>query len=384
MWQVMLCRKLISLNLSRLREIPCLQNVHKPLHHITLNRLWWNSHYTKNCQLIYNENHLTSFHMIGTCALNVSDAGLYQHFVLTRQIQEGIFTLTHTTITISIVRFFIKSWFATNFHRHGADGIGMSDKILSWWNQFIFFIVNIRLSFNRLYGLLSLPCHAHFVQMFFNKKVRALLWWIGEVSDTAFAKVFIANCPHGVLFLNYILFCKQHFHKQLQAKSQANAKQHPEDELWLLENYSHSSSTFSSKNNRTYSKNKQKNKCFCIHEIIRWIIRKMRMKKKTRSHGYDINRPRSIYRHKYSKYKTCLSLIMLICIKVQLSNIWSSIREKVKQHWNWVEKSVTYKTCIWKKYLFEKMYRVLSKFTDEFGLSWWGNPIIIAVFMFDP
>ena len=29
---------------------------------------------------------------------------------------------------------------------------------------------------------------------------------------------------------------------------------------------------------------------------------------------------------------------MLICIKQQLSNIWSSIREKVKQHWGWVEK----------------------------------------------
>ena len=34
----------------------------------------------------------------------------------------------------------------------------------------------------------------------------------------------------------------------------ANAKQHSEAELLLLENYSHSLSTFSSKNNRTYSK----------------------------------------------------------------------------------------------------------------------------------
>ena len=37
-------------------------------------------------------------------------------------------------------------------------------------------------------------------------------------------------------------------------KSQANAKQHPEAELLLFENYSHSSFTLSSKNNRTYSK----------------------------------------------------------------------------------------------------------------------------------
>ena len=34
----------------------------------------------------------------------------------------------------------------------------------------------------------------------------------------------------------------------------ANAKQHPEDELLLFENYSHFSSTLSSKNNRPYSK----------------------------------------------------------------------------------------------------------------------------------
>ena len=30
-------------------------------------------------------------------------------------------------------------------------------------------------------------------------------------------------------------------------------------------------------------------------------------------------------------------------IKQHLRNIWSSIHEKVKQHWDWVEKSVTYK-----------------------------------------
>ena len=38
------------------------------------------------------------------------------------------------------------------------------------------------------------------------------------------------------------------------AKNQANAKKHPEAELLLFVNYSHSSSTLSSKNNSTYSK----------------------------------------------------------------------------------------------------------------------------------
>ena len=36
-------------------------------------------------------------------------------------------------------------------------------------------------------------------------------------------------------------------------KNQANAKQHPEAELLVFENYSHSSPMLSSKNNRRYS-----------------------------------------------------------------------------------------------------------------------------------
>ena len=38
------------------------------------------------------------------------------------------------------------------------------------------------------------------------------------------------------------------------AKNQANAKQHPQAELLLSENYSHSPSTLSSKNIKIYSK----------------------------------------------------------------------------------------------------------------------------------
>ena len=47
----------------------------------------------------------------------------------------------------------------------------------------------------------------------------------------------------------------------------------------------------------------------CIHEIIQLIIMEMKMKKKIRSHRYDINRPMSRHGHKYSAYKTCLSMI---------------------------------------------------------------------------
>ena len=61
-------------------------------------------------------------------------------------------------------------------------------------------------------------------------------------------------------------------------------------------------------------------------------------KTENRLQRYDINRPRPIHGPKYTKYKLCLSIMMVICIKQHLRNIWSSIRENVKQHWGWVEK----------------------------------------------
>ena len=36
---------------------------------------------------------------------------------------------------------------------------------------------------------------------------------------------------------------------------------------------------------------------------------------KTRSHRYDINKLRRSHGHKYTKYKTCLSMMILLCIK---------------------------------------------------------------------
>ena len=48
---------------------------------------------------------------------------------------------------------------------------------------------------------------------------------------------------------------------RLKLKNQAKAKQHPEAELLRFKNYSQTSSTLSSKNNRTYFKNKKKSKC---------------------------------------------------------------------------------------------------------------------------
>ena len=54
-----------------------------------------------------------------------------------------------------------------------------------------------------------------------------------------------------------------------------------------------------------------------IHEIIRLIIMKMKIKIKNRSHRYYINSSlyHSRHGHKYSEYKKCLSIMMRIYIK---------------------------------------------------------------------
>ena len=42
---------------------------------------------------------------------------------------------------------------------------------------------------------------------------------------------------------------------------------------------------------------------------------------KNRSQSNDINRPWSRLGYKYTKYKVCLSIMMVMCIKQKLSNI---------------------------------------------------------------
>ena len=64
---------------------------------------------------------------------------------------------------------------------------------------------------------------------------------------------------------------------------------------------------------------------------------------KTGSHRYDINRTTPRHGHKYTKFKMCFSMMMVVCNKQHLSNIWSWIHGKRKQHWGWAEKSVAYK-----------------------------------------
>ena len=124
----------------------------------------------------------------------------------------------------------------------------------------------------------------------------------------------------------YILFFTQHFFKQSQAGiGREKIKQMLSNTLRL--NFSclkliyilHP--CYHPKIIGDILKNKQKSKHVFTHEITQLIITNMKMKMKNRSHRYNINRPWSRHGHKFSKYKKCLSMMMLICIKKELSNI---------------------------------------------------------------
>ena len=62
------------------------------------------------------------------------------------------------------------------------------------------------------------------------------------------------------------------------------------------------------------------------------------MNMKNRQHWYDINRTRPRHSYEYTKYKMCLSMIMVMFIKKHLTINWSWIQERVKKHWGSVEK----------------------------------------------
>ena len=147
----------------------------------------------------------------------------------------------------------------------------------------------------------------------------------------AFFRILRIIC-HSIRFHKILVPISDHIHAFFKsntfvintriklAKNLTNAKQLSEFELLLFANYSNSSSTLSSKNNRTCSKKKQDNKCVCIHGIIQLIIIKMKMK--NRLYRYDTTRPSCRHGFKYNTYKKCLTKMMLTHIKQQhLTNI---------------------------------------------------------------
>ena len=137
--------------------------------------------------------------------------------------------------------------------------------------------------------------------------------------------------------LNLYCFCftrfshKQHFYKQCQAEIGKRLNKMLSNTMKLnlpFENYSHSSITLSSKSNRTYSKKEHS------HEIMRLIIMKMKIKMKNRWHKYDIidqglDTDTNIVNIK--------SVSVFFDIYLAPKNMWSSIHEKVEQHWGWVK-----------------------------------------------
>ena len=103
------------------------------------------------------------------------------------------------------------------------------------------------------------------------------------------------------------------------AQNQAKAKQHPESEL-LPFYFLHP--RYDPKIIRDIVKHGQKTST----SVFIWLMTmKMKSKMKNRSHRYGINRPSPIHRHKYTKYKMYLNMMMVTCIKEHLSRIWSSI-----------------------------------------------------------
>ena len=85
---------------------------------------------------------------------------------------------------------------------------------------------------------------------------------------------------------------------------------------------------------------------------------KMKVKIKNRSHRYDINWRRPRHGPQYTKYKMYLNIIMVICIKQHLSNIWSSIKKKAydkqktyDEHWmQWLNSELS-RECFMRKYV---------------------------------
>ena len=133
----------------------------------------------------------------------------------------------------------------------------------------------------------------------------------------------------NTMLWNTRFFKKQHFYKQPQAEIDKKLSHTLRANFCYLKIIHIFHPCYDPKiiGQVTSVQKKQKNQWACIHDIIRLIIMKMKVKMKNRLHRYNI------------------SMMMFICIKQHLSNSWSSIHEKVKQHLGWVEK----KCCLQNK-----------------------------------
>ena len=127
-------------------------------------------------------------------------------------------------------------------------------------------------------------------------------------------------------------------------------EQHLEAGRLLSENHALRSSTLSSKNN---SKNCAKARVSSLIELYDGLWWKWDWKSNENENKIRIG-------YKHTKYKICQSTMMVI-LKQHLSNTWSSIHEKVKQHWGWVEKRRCF-PCLYK--CMDSAIDTLSQCTD--------------------
>ena len=131
-----------------------------------------------------------------------------------------------------------------------------------------------------------------FLNSFLNQTRNTMCCKNCDLSNVYFKKILFSSITTFPTFCFFYLkfytlyFYKQHFYKQRQAgickKKQAKTKQHPKAELLLFENYSLSSSTLSSKNNRKYSKKCAKKQVLLFNDVIWLITMKIRLKMKIR------------------------------------------------------------------------------------------------------
>ena len=84
------------------------------------------------------------------------------------------------------------------------------------------------------------------------------------------------------------------------------------------------------------------------------------MKMKNRSHRYDGNRTRPRCGNEYAKYKTRLSMMMVMYNKQHLGNIWNW-RKKLSKAQAELKKCVAYKKSVYSKTIIKKLLDISLK-----------------------
>ena len=88
------------------------------------------------------------------------------------------------------------------------------------------------------------------------------------------------------------------------------------------------------------------------------------MKMKSRSHRYDINRPMSRHGRQYSKYKKCLTMMVLTCISNTYATFEAQFMKKLNNTEVELEKCDDYKKRVYSTFTEEMMNQLQLFFTN--------------------